>query len=313
MSSAGHHYVLRISLAHSKPEIWRRIRVAAGLPLTAVHAAIQIAMNWEALHLYGFSFGADRYHANPLEEDNLDVTELGTVAKKGDRFTYVYDFGDSWQHDVIVEDVVIPTRATQPVLCIDGEYASPPEDCGGMPGFERILAGEVEAPSGWEPSAFDIDDVNDELTELFGVEDYRTEDFVDENGVRLAFGYDPDDSLDEAAWDQLDTNDQLWSVAAYHHWMKDDADHPPIEILSAHALMHATIELHVASALPKEAPLAMQRLHAGGLTRHQAIHALATALEEAMLEGDDSDPDAYKTIYLERLRLLGTDAGKTRH
>ena len=105
----------------------------------------------------------------------------------GARFLYEYDFGDSWEHDLVVEAVLPPAPQGRPPVCLDGARACPPEDCGSVPGYEEILyvlehpeAIEKAAPdgdsvcesadalwawlpSGFEPTVFDRDGVNRQL------------------------------------------------------------------------------------------------------------------------------------------------------
>ncbi len=328
-------YVLRISLDRVRPEIWRRVRISSELPLAGVHVVFQVAMGWEARHLYSFSFGDQRYAASPLYDDDdydpLDHVTLTKLVTKGDRFTYHYDFGDDWRHTVVVEEVGIPAPASQPVLCLGGDSACPPEDCGGPPGFEAVRAeGEFDAES------FDLEEINMDLTEIFGLPDYTRYDFIDENDQPLPHCYNANEPLEELAWRKMNAEEQLWAVAAFHHWLTPDDNHPAVDIMRTHAIAHATIELQIATGQPAEVGEAMDRLISQNHSRHQSIHAISDVMEELMetrlalfdvmpngggresaeekfeeaIEDDDSE---YNVALAKRLSMLGTDRSPSRN
>lgn len=122
---------LRISLRHvDNPAVTRTVAVDAGTTLAELHEIIQTAMGWEDVHPHGFSFG-------PAEV--AEAAPLGRLLKKpGDRIDYTYDFGDDWEHDIIVEDFSHNDIGDTLPALIDGSGACPPEDCGGAPGFRRL-------------------------------------------------------------------------------------------------------------------------------------------------------------------------------
>ncbi len=127
---------LRVELRDITPPIWRRLVVPAECTLDVVHEILQIAFGWTDSHLHGFEVGAVHFGMSDIENELLIVDEcfapLGGVASKGDTFVYEYDFGDGWEHDVLVEEVNEETMEVR-VECLDGARAGPPEDCGGPP------------------------------------------------------------------------------------------------------------------------------------------------------------------------------------
>lgn len=138
-------YRLRIALLHIEPEIWRTFLVPADITLDRLHDVIQIVMGWADSHLFEFSIGKHRYTEDP--ESNEDGRECGKyrlidlLNRKGRSFSYLYDFGDSWTHQILIEDprVSISPNLISPLYCIDGRRACPPEDVGGAPGYENFL------------------------------------------------------------------------------------------------------------------------------------------------------------------------------
>ena len=175
----------KMTLLGSEPPIWRRFAVRQDLTLTQLHDVIQVVMGWQDSHLHQFMIGEARYASRDPEvdlwwEDDelLDgrTVRLGkVVAGVGSTFLYEYDFGDSWMHRLEVLDVSPPERALQYALCLAGERACPPEDCGGIGGYEALLEAisdpEHEEHDSWlewvveglEPEVFELDPVNRRL------------------------------------------------------------------------------------------------------------------------------------------------------
>ncbi len=167
-------YQLKISLLHIKPPIWRRVLVPGNLNLARLHLVIQDAMGWENEHLHeferaGMRFGThdfDDWLAPDVEDEKKYTLERLFVAK--DRFKYVYDMGDSWRHEIRVEKVIEDASGATP-RCIAGQRACPPEDCGGVWGYEELLEGLADANhpdhegalervgDEWKPEDFDVD------------------------------------------------------------------------------------------------------------------------------------------------------------
>ena len=164
-----------IELREVEPRVWRRLLVPGSVRLDKLHRMFQAAMGWEDYHLHSFDIGAERYGMQlddyPDEElqekDFTVVTAIGT----NERFGYEYDFGDSWEHRVVVEKIERDVPRTDLPVCLEGERAAPPEDCGGIGAFYRTLeiVADRRAPEHlemkewlgeYEPETFDLDAVN---------------------------------------------------------------------------------------------------------------------------------------------------------
>lgn len=159
-------YLLRIKLLYVEPEIWRRFVVPASITLDRLHDVIQVVMGWNCSHLHEFVIGKKRYTESPEFQDVLECEEyrLGDLIKqKGRVFKYLYDFGDGWEHEITLED----SRYSNPALgcelkCIDGARECPPDDVGGVPGYQRFcdilnnpLDKEYEFMFAWSGGEFD--------------------------------------------------------------------------------------------------------------------------------------------------------------
>jgi hypothetical protein len=135
-------YELRVTLLDvSDPPVWRRVRVSAGIRLDRLHSVLQAAMGWEDYHLHAFFAGERRYgHADAeMElEDEQAVRLADLVDGKGSRIEYTYDFGDDWRHEIVVEGVLAAEAGDGRPVCLAGQGACPPEDCGGAPGYQRL-------------------------------------------------------------------------------------------------------------------------------------------------------------------------------
>ncbi|MCB9925604.1 MAG: plasmid pRiA4b ORF-3 family protein [Planctomycetaceae bacterium] len=142
-------YQFKITLLDAKPLIWRRIQVK-DCTLDKLHEHIQTAMGWTNSHLHQFEIRGDRYGDPELLDDGFEdfecvdstKTNLSQILPKtGKRFSfkYEYDFGDGWEHEVLFEgSPPVDPKAKYP-LCLEGERACPPEDCGGVWGYGDFL------------------------------------------------------------------------------------------------------------------------------------------------------------------------------
>lgn len=177
-------YQLKISLKAIEPPIWRRVQIRRGILLPRLHAVIQKAMGWQNAHLHEFvirdvHYGEpepDEPHYEVEAERNFSLREVAPLV--GMRFEYVYDLGDGWLHDVLVERIDMPTEPLRSPICLGGERACPPEDCGGFPGYEELLEilrdpdhPEHDDRLDWvggtfDPEAFDLPGVNRKLGRL---------------------------------------------------------------------------------------------------------------------------------------------------
>lgn len=158
------------------PPVWRQVLIPAAYPLSRVHWVIQAAMGWDNSHMHAFRIGKISYGPDPEGElGNADETKarLADVARVRTRICYEYDFGDGWEHDLIVEARVVAEGGETYPACIAGEGACPLEDSGGAYGFadlKEILAGppsderyEMQEWAGedYDPSHFDLAAANE--------------------------------------------------------------------------------------------------------------------------------------------------------
>jgi hypothetical protein len=143
-------YHLKISLEGIEPPIWRRLQVPGTGNLGWLHAVIQVAMGWTNSHLHQFVVGKHLYSNPSVDLDECEddpsaldenVTALMDIASRvKSTFMYEYDFGDSWEHRITVEKILDPDPAPAALaLCLDGERACPPDDCGGVYGYANLL------------------------------------------------------------------------------------------------------------------------------------------------------------------------------
>jgi hypothetical protein len=138
-------YQLKVTLCDIEPPIWRRLRIAGDTSLAQLHRILQITMGWEAYHLYQFEVGGFQYgvpESDVFASGLKDATRatLAEVASEGDVFHYEYDFGDAWEHEILVEARPSRDDGSHYPRCEGGERACPPEDCGGSWGYENLLA-----------------------------------------------------------------------------------------------------------------------------------------------------------------------------
>ena len=137
-------YVLRVELTGSDPLVWRRITVPGDLTLSQLHEVLQAALGWEDYHLFRFRVGERRFmEASDWDDGTELITDpdsvtLQEVMPAVGAFEYEYDFGDSWQHGLVVESIEQDDFRAQP-RCTDGANACPPEDVGGIGGYAEFL------------------------------------------------------------------------------------------------------------------------------------------------------------------------------
>ncbi len=133
---------LKITLLNVKPPVWRRIVVPRSMTLDDLHTAIQIAMGWDGGHLHDFDVAGERYGDPSTTDDVEDEGRLmldSIVASGINRVKYTYDFGDDWQHAILIEKRPPPDAVKAWPACIGGANRCPPEDCGGPWGYAEVL------------------------------------------------------------------------------------------------------------------------------------------------------------------------------
>ncbi|MDM8546841.1 plasmid pRiA4b ORF-3 family protein [Candidatus Venteria ishoeyi] len=144
-------YQIKISLRYSKPPIWRRVLLPAATHLDKLHQIIQIVMDWEGYHLHHFATpgrGFNRFFStaemiqNGMMDDMEDESQFQLqdfLRQEKDKLDYVYDFGDDWEHVIMLEKILASDPKIQYPCCSSGRRAAPPEDIGGIPGYEHLL------------------------------------------------------------------------------------------------------------------------------------------------------------------------------
>jgi hypothetical protein len=172
-------YQLKITLDEIHPPIWRRIQVQSSIKLCCLHSALQVVMGWTESHLHQFEKGG-KFWAVPEYEDLIDESkvQLAKLLKaEGDSMVYVYDFGDNWTHMIVLEKILPAEGASSHPVCRAGERRCPPEDVGGVSGYEQFLEiifdpkhEEYEHFVGWAGGhfvdEFDLEKVNEKLSAM---------------------------------------------------------------------------------------------------------------------------------------------------
>ncbi len=189
---------LKATLYGIKPPIWRRVTVPDTLTFWEFHFVMQILFDWENSHLFEFRTGRGTPFdfltgsppVMPGDEDNMPewqqdprtVALAAVLNAPKAKLTYVYDFGDNWEHQIVVEGVtpLAPNTPAPPVRCLAGRRAAPPEDIGGIWGYATLLDALAEKAAGTrkrlpsefagsgklDPEEFDLDSFNHDLALL---------------------------------------------------------------------------------------------------------------------------------------------------
>jgi hypothetical protein len=177
-------FQVKVTLAGvADPPVWRRLLVPVGIRLDRFHAVIQAAMGWDNYHLHVFSGGLAEYGIPDPElgyRDERKATLRDLIPHEGGQARYTYDFGDDWEHDVVVEKLLAAEPGMGYPVCVAGAGACPPEDCGGVWGYahlREILADPadeehddmlawlgLEKGADFDPHRFDVDKANRALT-----------------------------------------------------------------------------------------------------------------------------------------------------
>ena len=139
----GRVYQLHITLRGIRPPIWRRVQAPGSLTLAPVHDVIQTVFGWTNCHLHQFFIGRVSY-GQPDDFDQVVLHEAGVTLAEAlgtriKRFLYVYDLGDDWQHDIVLETIIAGDSGSDRPLCVGGKRHRPLEDCGGPPGYAEFL------------------------------------------------------------------------------------------------------------------------------------------------------------------------------
>ena len=178
---------IKVTIAGSKPPIWRRLEVPSSVTLLGLHEVLQTAFEWDGGHLWHFEVGADIFGVGDMGIPSRDARRvtLGQVAtRKGFTMSYVYDFGDDWRHQIQVEDIGAAEPGVIYPRCLTGKRAAPPEDCGGLWGYAELieiladpahpeyedrldwLGLDLDSADEFDPAEFSVDELNDMLALL---------------------------------------------------------------------------------------------------------------------------------------------------
>jgi len=167
---------LRIQLNDVDPVIWRRLLVPGAVRMAKLADILLAAMGWSNSHLHAFMVGEKRYGMNfdefpEGEIDEKTVTVLQALREER-RFTFEYDFGDSWEHDIVIEELTWSNFGLKYAVCLDGANACPPDDVGGTWGYAEFLSAIADpthdehqsylewAGGSFDPTEFDLGEVN---------------------------------------------------------------------------------------------------------------------------------------------------------
>ncbi len=178
-------YQFKVTLRGIKPPIWRRFQVYSDITFYELHQIIQEVMGWYDSHLHAFDVGGllvtDAETLVEVWEDGVDEERVRLkkhLTWEGQKIRYEYDFGDSWEHDVVLEKILAAEPNVHYPLCLKGKRACPPEDCGGIWGYADLLEAladpahpEHEMYLEWlgedlDPEAFDLAEINEILQEM---------------------------------------------------------------------------------------------------------------------------------------------------
>lgn len=180
-----HIFQLRVTLRYIKPPVWRRFLVPDNWLLGDLHPVLVTVMGWAGYHMHAFRFGGGfnptEYstrrmviECGPRVQDENQVLLCYLIRRQGQTFSYEYDFGDSWQHEVKVEKILPYNPSVALPVCLAGARACPPEDCGSFPGYAKVLQVLQKAETAedrdlrkwvgrYDPDHFDLEAVNRRL------------------------------------------------------------------------------------------------------------------------------------------------------
>jgi hypothetical protein len=174
-------YQLKITLLETKPLVWRQFQVESRMALDQLHEVIQTVMGWESCYLHEYQLDKKRFGIpddefpddNTLNEQNYVISDL--LKQEKTSLTYVYDFGDHWQHQLTLEKILPYTSECTLPYCLDGANACPPEGVGGTFAYADFIAA-INDPSheshedfiqwigdDFSPTRFDLSTINDRL------------------------------------------------------------------------------------------------------------------------------------------------------
>lgn len=176
-------FSLRLTVVGCTPRVWRRLLVRESMWLTRLHDTIQVLFDWfdYQTHLFTLDdmrFGNPQRKEESTIEDDRDVTLADLDLASRDRLQYEYQFGEGWKVDIRVEKTIVMEKGVAYPLCIAGERAGPPEDCGGLEAYHDMLACIKEPDTdlgrewiewlgpAYDPAVCDLEKINKALRKL---------------------------------------------------------------------------------------------------------------------------------------------------
>lgn len=139
-------YQIKVTIEDIQPPIWRRLIVPANITFYKLHKIMQAAFGWQDYHLFEFEFPGILVHVpdpefmyDDVEEKNAKREKINKYFEEYSTFRYIYDMGDYWRHEVVIEKMMKPDADVKYPVCMDGERHRPPEDVGGIGGYEGFL------------------------------------------------------------------------------------------------------------------------------------------------------------------------------
>lgn len=173
-------YICKIELEGIEPKIWRRFQFHSEITFHQLHKILQIVMGWQDYHLYEFQVGNKAIMLPDPElqwEGRINLNARreqvsNHIANTQTAFTYLYDFGDDWKHQVTLEQIIPVTEDTPYPICLEGKRNCPQEDSGGVWGHQNVLEALLipQHPErkemvdwlkdGYDPEHFDMNEVN---------------------------------------------------------------------------------------------------------------------------------------------------------
>jgi hypothetical protein len=203
---------LRAVLRGVSPLIWRRLLVPSDVSIAQLHVILRVVFGWEDIHLHRFDIRGREYGLNRegglfFDTDARKVRIGDLKLRRMERFTYEYDFGDSWTHDVRIEATLPIDPAKHYPVCVGGKCSAPPEDCGGPDTFMQ---------NRWRYKAMGSGESREELEDLI--------DDVDEEEWEIVRQYHPD-RFDRRAINRALAALDLRSPGGSHHEIHDSSSH----------------------------------------------------------------------------------------
>ncbi len=183
MTSGSLMYQIKVTLNGIRPPVWRRLLVPSSVSLKDLHGILQIAVGWTNSHLHQFIARGTVYGQPDPEFGMRAMNERrvllsDVLGKEKDAMVYEYDFGDGWEHKIVLEKTLKNAEDRDTAFCIAGARSCPPEDCGGVPGYAHLLqiVSDASHPEhgemlewlgeGFDPERFDAVEINTALAKM---------------------------------------------------------------------------------------------------------------------------------------------------